>query len=92
LKKNIFKGTVLFIYILLFIEIYKLLFFNFIKDYFLDYYNNSDATFFIILLSREAPFLIAILIAFLFRKKVLLKKEILLAVIVLGYIAVRLIW
>jgi hypothetical protein len=92
MRKHLFKGTILFIYLLLFIEVYKFLFFNFIKEYFLNNYNNSDATLFIVLLSREMPFLIAILITFMFKKRFLLKKEVLIIVIILSYIAARLIW
>ena len=92
MKNNFLKGVILFTCILTFVEVYKLLLFSIIKDYFLGNYTSGDAAYFIILLSRELPFLIAVLIAFMFRKRFLLRKDVLIVTIALSYIATRLIW
>ena len=90
--KDFFKGVILVGLIILFITIYKILFFDIIENYFSNIYSGADYAFYTVICLREIPYLIALAISIILRKFITIKWRTLIVGFIFSYIIVRFLW
>ncbi len=92
MKRILLRGSIIIISILIFIEIYKFLFFEKIKVFFFENYNNFDASVYTLLSVRELPLIVSMLILASIKRKINISWILILLSGLIAYIVNRIIF